>query len=142
MGHNFMSCHYVFVVEYIFIHFWLNCYEHLLRTFALPNKLSYGGFSNSHWKMVVWLFFSCQLRSDSQNWDFHRFQLSGSFSWLSSWSKQTKSAPNLKTTIVTWWTQNEFKNVVKIYFPVAKQEYPTEFEKKIENKCIKIYSIR
>ena len=90
MGHNFVSCHYVFWVEYILIHFWLNCYEFLLRTFALPDKLSYGGFSNSHWKMVVWLFFSCQLRSDSQNWDFHRFQLSGSFSWLSSWSKQTK----------------------------------------------------
>ena len=65
-----MSCHYVFLVEYIFIHFWLNCYEHLLRTFALPNKLSYGGFSNSHWKMVVWFFFNCQLRSDSPNWDF------------------------------------------------------------------------
>ena len=39
--------------------------------------------------------------------------------------------PNLKTTTVTWWTQNKFKNVVKIYFPVAKQEYPTEFEKEM-----------
>ena len=64
-----MSCHYVFVVEYIFIHFWLNCYEHLLRTFALPNKLSYGGFSNSHWKMVVWFFFNCQLRFLSLSWE-------------------------------------------------------------------------
>ena len=90
MGHNFMSCHYVFLVEYILIHFWSNCYEYLLRTFALPDKLSYGGFSNSHWKMVVWLFFSCQLRSDSQNWDFYRFQIWGSFSWLSTWWKQTK----------------------------------------------------
>ena len=123
MGHNFMSCHYVFVVKYIFIHFWLKCYEHLLRNFALPNKLSYGGFSNSHWKMVVWCFFNCQLRflSLAERWN----------DWLSSWSKQTKTAPNLKTTTVTWWKKNRFKNVVKIYFLVAKQEYSTEFEKKL-----------
>ena len=31
---------------------------------------------------------------------------------------------NLKTLL-------KFKNVVKIYFPVAKQEYPTKFEKKL-----------
>ena len=30
MGHNFMSCHYDFVVGYILIHFWSNCYEYLL----------------------------------------------------------------------------------------------------------------
>ena len=69
MGHNFMSCHYFFLVEYILIHFWLNCYEHLLRTFALPDKFSYGGFSNSHWKMVVWFFFNYQLRFSSLSWE-------------------------------------------------------------------------
>ena len=37
----------------------------------------------------------------------------------------------MKNTTVTWWTQNKFKNVVKIYFPMAKQEYSTEFEKKL-----------
>ena len=45
-GSQFYELPLCFVIEYLFIPFWLNCYEQLLRTFALPNKLLYGGFQN------------------------------------------------------------------------------------------------